>query len=87
MKKILNKKEIKEVLEILSEVYPDAKCELNHTSPFELLVATILSAQSTDKRVNIVTEELFKKYNTPENFLTLSVEELGELIKTIGFFI
>jgi len=86
MKKILNKKEIKEALEILSETYPDAKCELNHTSPFELLVATILSAQSTDKRVNIVTEELFKKYSTPEEFLTLSVEELGELIKTIGFF-
>ena len=58
-----NKNNIKEILDILQETYPDAKCELNHTSAFELLVATILSAQCTDVRVNIVTDKLFKKYN------------------------
>lgn len=86
MKEILNKEEIKEVLNILTEMYPEAKCELNYSSPFELLIATILSAQSTDKRVNIVTNTLFEKYKTPEDFLNLSQNELEELIKTIGFY-
>lgn len=86
MKKILNKEEIKEVLNILTEMYPEAKCELNYSSPFELLIATMLSAQSTDKRVNIVTNTLFEKYKTPEDFLSLSQNELEELIKTIGFY-
>lgn len=86
MKKNLSKKEIKKVLEILSETYPDAKCELNYNSPFELLIATMLSAQSTDKRVNIVTNDLFEKYNTPNDFLKLNEDELGELIRTIGFY-
>lgn len=86
MKDILNKKEINDVLIILKELYPDAKCELNYTTPFELLIATILSAQSTDKRVNIVTEELFKIYNTPKGFLNFSEEELAEHIRTIGFY-
>jgi len=83
---MLNRHEINQVLEILGEYYPDAACELNYTSPFELLIATILSAQSTDKRVNIVTEDLFKKYKTPEDFLKLNEEQLGEFIKTIGFY-
>lgn len=86
MKDVLNKKEINEVLNILKELYPDAKCELNYTTPFELLIATILSAQSTDKRVNIVTKELFEIYNTPKDFLKLREEELAELIRTIGFY-
>lgn len=86
MKKILNKEEIKEVLDNLSEMYPEAKCELNYSSPFELLIATMLSAQSTDKRVNIVTNTLFEKYKTPEDFLNLSQNELEEIIKTIGFY-
>lgn len=86
MKKILDKKKIKEVLSILDVTYPDAACELNHTSPFELLIATLLSAQSTDKRVNIVTGELFKQYKTPEDFLKLTEEQLAEKIRSIGFY-
>ncbi len=86
MKNKLDKKKIKEVLNILDATYPDAACELKHTNPFELLIATILSAQSTDKRVNIVTEELFKEYKTPKDFLELTEEQLGEKIRTIGFY-
>ncbi len=83
---MLNREEIKEVLRRLEERYPDAECELNHRTPFELLIATILSAQSTDKRVNIVTADLFKEYNTPEKFLELTQEELEDKIRTIGFY-
>lgn len=86
MKKILNENHIIKVLEILENTYPDAACELNHSSPFELLIATILSAQSTDKRVNIVTNELFQEFNTPEDFLKLTENELAEKIRTIGFY-
>ena len=80
------KKRTKEILEILKEDYPDAKCELNHESPFQLLVATILSAQTTDKKVNEVTETLFRDYPDLDAFLTLSVEELEERIKQIGLY-
>lgn len=62
---MLRKYEINKVLKILNSFYPDAACELNFTTPFELLIATMLSAQSTDKRVNIVTKDLFKKYKKP----------------------
>lgn len=86
MKNTLDKSKIKKVLEILDKTYPDAACELNHTNPFELLIATLLSAQSTDKRVNIVTEELFKQYKRPEDFLKLTEEQLAELIRSIGFY-
>lgn len=74
------------ILEILAETHPDAQCELNHETPFELLIATILSAQATDVRVNMVTERLFKKYNTPEAFAALTESELEEEIKEIGLF-
>lgn len=67
-------------------MYPDATCELNHNTPYELLVATILSAQSTDKRVNIVTKDLFKVADTPEKMVKLGEEKLKEYIRTIGFF-
>ncbi|RVU54541.1 endonuclease III [Anaerosphaera multitolerans] len=86
MRKLLTKKEAKEVLEILEKCYPDAQCELNHNSPFELLVATILSAQCTDVRVNIITSEMFKKYNTPMDYLELGLENIEELIKSCGFY-
>lgn len=82
----LTKKEIKEVLELLMELYPDAETELNYNSSFELLISTVLAAQCTDKRVNKVTKELYKTYNTPEKFLTLSELELGELIRSCGFY-
>lgn len=70
----------------LAEMFPDARCELNHETPFELLIATILSAQCTDKRVNMITERLFAKYNTPEAIVSLSQEELEELIRDCGLF-
>ena len=70
-------KDVNKILDKLEEIYPDAQCELNYETPFELLIATILSAQCTDVRVNKVTEVLFKKYNTPEQFAALSEEEIG----------
>lgn len=76
----------RQILEILAATYPDAKCELDHETPFELLVATILSAQCTDERVNMVTARLFPKYNTPEAFACLTPEQLEEEIKELGLF-
>lgn len=78
--------EIKEILDLLEIQYPDAECELHYTTPFELLVATILSAQCTDVRVNKVTDEMFKVCNTPKQFADLSEEEIGEMIKTCGLY-
>ncbi|WP_025640370.1 endonuclease III [Schnuerera ultunensis] len=86
MKKILTKEEIKEVIDILMELYPDAKAELNYSNPFELLVATILSAQCTDVQVNKTTEKLFKEFKTPEDYLKLTEEELGQKIRSCGFY-
>ena len=83
---VLNKDEIKIVLEKLFNLYPDAKAELDYTNPFELLIATILSAQCTDIRVNIVTKELFAKANTPKGILELGLDELSRVIKTCGLY-
>lgn len=80
------KKRTKEILEVLKADYPDAKCELNHNSPFQLLVATILSAQATDKKVNEITGPLFEEYPDLDAFLTLTVEELEVKIKQIGLY-
>lgn len=80
------KQKTKRVLELLKEEYPGAQCELKHETPFQLLVATILSAQTTDKKVNEVTETLFKDYPDLDAFLTISQEELEERIKTIGLY-
>ena len=74
------------VINILEEKYPKPETELNHNSPFELLVATILSAQTTDIQVNKVTEDLFKKYNKPDDFAKLNPEELANKIKSIGLY-
>lgn len=80
------KQRTKIILEELKRLYPDAKCELNHETPFQLLVATILSAQTTDKKVNEVTESLFRDYPDVDAFLTLSIDELEERIKQIGLY-
>lgn len=80
------KERVKNTLEILNKKFGKPKCALNFKSPFELLVAVILSAQCTDKRVNIVTEEMFKKYNTPQEFASLPQEEIEKMIKSTGFF-
>lgn len=79
-------KNINKILDILEETYPDAKCELEYKTPFELLIATILSAQCTDVRVNKVTSEMFKKYNTPKDFANLSLREIENEIKTCGLY-
>lgn len=86
MKEMLSKEEIKIVLEKLMERFPDAKAELNFTNPFELLIATILSAQCTDVQVNKTTSILFKELKTPEDYIKLSEEELGEKIRSCGFY-
>lgn len=83
---MLSKKKIKEVLDILDVTYPDARPELNHTNPFEMLIATILSAQCTDVRVNMITETLFKVAKNPEEMYGLGYEKLSEIIKPCGFF-
>jgi endonuclease III len=77
---------ISEILRILNETYPNVKCALHHKNAWELLVATILSAQCTDVRVNMVTPELFKKYPTPKHFAALEPEELEPAIRSTGFF-
>jgi endonuclease-3 len=74
------------ILSALKQTYPAAHCELNFSSPLQLLVATILSAQCTDKRVNIVTAELFKKYHTAKDFADAPLADIEEAVKTTGFF-
>lgn len=83
---MLNKKQTEQVLNKLYEMYPDAKCQLNHMNAFQLLIATVLSAQTTDKQVNKVTEKLFAEYKTPQDFLTLTQEDLGSKIREIGLY-
>jgi endonuclease-3 len=80
------KKRVREIIRKLKRAYPDAKCSLHHSNPFELLIATILSAQCTDERVNIVTADLFRKYRKPEDYLKVSPRELEKDIRTTGFF-
>lgn len=86
MKKMLSKEEVKIVLDKLMERFPDAKAELDFTNSFELLIATILSAQCTDVQVNKTTSKLFKELKTPEDYVELSEEELGQRIKSCGFY-
>ena len=80
------KERARKLIRLLKRGYPDAKCALDHANPFELLVATILSAQCTDVRVNIVTADLFRKYRKPADFLRVSAKELEQDIRTTGFF-
>jgi endonuclease-3 len=80
------KQRVRKIIRSLERAYPDAKCSLNHSNAFELLIATILSAQCTDARVNIVTQDLFRKYRKPEDYLRVSPRELQQDIRTTGFF-
>src|SRR5206468_11806420 len=75
-----------EVIRSLRKAYPDAHCALNHANAFELLIATILSAQCTDARVNIVTANLFRKYRGPADYLKVPQQELEDDIRSTGFF-
>src|SRR5881394_916128 len=77
---------VREILQRLAEMYPTAKCALHHSNAWELLVATILSAQCTDVRVNMVTPILFKKYPTVHDFAALKPEQLEPDIRSTGFF-
>jgi endonuclease-3 len=75
-----------QIVALLKGEYPDVECALVHETPFQLLVATILSAQCTDERVNIVTKDLFHKYKTPAALAAVSIEQLEKLIQSTGFF-
>lgn len=82
----MNKKQCIEIIEKLKETYPDAKCSLDFTTPFELLIAVILSAQCTDERVNKTTPSIFAKYNTPKDFAKMDLSLLEDLIHPCGFY-
>ena len=77
---------LKKIIAALDRTYPEAHCELNHADSLQLLIATILSAQCTDKRVNIVTRELFKKHRSASDFANVPLAELEQVIKSTGFF-
>ena len=83
---MLNKTEIRYCLDVFKQMFPEAECELNHSNPFELLVAVVLSAQATDSLVNKVTPELFQKYSTPYDYIEVPLEELQNDIKRIGLY-
>ncbi|MFN0122887.1 MAG: endonuclease III [Blastocatellia bacterium] len=80
------KAKTKQIIRLLRRAYPDAHCALNHTTPFELLIATILSAQCTDERVNIVTADLFRKYRRPADYLKVDIAEIEQDIRSTGFY-
>src|SRR4030095_5380383 len=80
------KERVRKIIRALKREYPDAKCSLNHSNAFELLIATILSAQCTHERVNMVTADLFRKYHRPADYAKVSPRELEKDIRTTGFF-
>lgn len=82
----MTEEKVNNILEKLNKSYPDAKCALNFKSPYELLISTILSAQCTDKRVNVVTEKLYQEYNTPKKMIELTQEKLQDKIKSCGLY-
>jgi len=83
---MLSKKQINECLDIIGDMFPEAECELVHANPFELVIAVALSAQCTDVLVNKVTKTLFQKYKTPEDYLSVPLEELQQDIRSIGLY-
>ncbi|MFB9757682.1 endonuclease III [Ectobacillus funiculus] len=83
---MLTVKQIRHCLDTMGEMFPDAHCELVHSNPFELVIAVSLSAQCTDALVNKVTKDLFQKYKTPEDYLSVSLEELQNDIRSIGLY-
>ena len=82
----LDKKELIELVETLKKSYPDATCSLDFSTPFELVVSVMLSAQCTDERVNKTTPAIFAKYSTPEDFANIDINELEDLIHPCGFY-
>ncbi|MDO5515171.1 MAG: endonuclease III, partial [Staphylococcus xylosus] len=82
---ISNKKALK-MVNVIAEMFPNAECELKHDNPFELTIAVLLSAQTTDISVNKLTDKLFEKYKTPEDYLNVDISELENDIRTIGLY-
>jgi endonuclease-3 len=83
---LVTKAQMRRILDTLAEMFPDAHCELHHSNPFELTIAVLLSAQCTDALVNKVTPHLFAKYKTPEDYLSVPLEELEQDIRSIGLY-
>lgn len=81
-----HQQKVRLILDTIGTMFPDAHCELNHSNPFELTIAVLLSAQCTDETVNKVTADLFRKYRTPEDYLSVPQEELEQDIRRIGLF-
>lgn len=81
-----NSIDIKNIIKTLKELYPDAKCSLDFSTPFEMLVSVMLSAQCTDERVNKTTPAIFAKYNTPKDFASIDINLLEDLIHPCGFY-
>jgi len=79
-------KQVRHVLDTIADMFPDAHCELNHSNPFELTIAVLLSAQCTDETVNKVTQTLFVKYRKPDDYVAVPIEELEQDIRRIGLF-
>jgi endonuclease III len=83
---MMKKEQVRHILDTIADMFPDAHCELNHSNPFELTIAVLLSAQCTDEAVNKVTADLFQKYRTPEDYLQVPIEELEQDLRRIGLF-
>ena len=83
---MVSKKKAAEIVDVMEELFPDAHCELNFKNEFELVLAVLLSAQTTDKSVNKLTATLFEKYKTPQDYLAVTLEELEQDLKTIGLY-
>ena len=83
---MVSKKKAAEMIDVMEELFPEAHCELNFTNEFELVLAVLLSAQTTDKSVNKLTAQLFQKYKTPEDYLEVTLEELEQDLRTIGLY-
>ncbi|MGE6258804.1 endonuclease III [Heyndrickxia sporothermodurans] len=83
---MLNLQQIRYCLDEMGKLFPNAHCELNHSNPFELIIAVSLSAQCTDALVNKITKKLFEKYKTPKDYLSVSIEELQNDIRSIGLY-
>ncbi len=86
MESLEDKQKTRKIISLLKKAYPDARCSLNFTNPLELLIATILSAQCTDERVNIVTRDLFRKYRSSDEYVKVSREEMEQDIRSTGFY-
>ncbi|MNI13456.1 Endonuclease III [compost metagenome] len=82
----MNAAAVRHILDTIAAMFPEAHCELNHSNAFELTIAVLLSAQCTDATVNKVTVDLFKKYKTPEDYISVPLEELEQDIRRIGLF-